>query len=382
MQPAWPRAPPRRDGRIGTELVQLCSSSGGGGGDRVRACTAGAILLGVMQEQRWQQQQPGSPAEETEPGSPAEAEPELCADQDSYFRTQALISEMCMTDIATSTGAMVATIDKFPGLTLQNFNAENVQVAVSIIMDPGLWFQNSGQARQILSERGRKQLAELHEESLLRLRIAAGGPTAGCNYRTHAGRTDPKCSIIGELQRPSIQPGLDMDMAEGDSAIQGGHAGGEATPACAPSADEVWGAASLLRRLAVFQDTPSERVLEVRVNDASAATSMRTSDVSGGLPLDIPSTLALAHEWVSSHPSPLVRTWEIDDDFEPPEGCGTKDPEAVRRGMTTAPLLRVKKTDLLQVGGSLAEPGANARATRQPPTIVLSPEDFREMLSA
>ena len=300
-----------------------------------------------------------------------------------------MISEIAQTDVATSTGAMVATIDKFDDLTLDTFTAESVQVAVSLILDPGLWFQDPGQARRILTERGTKKLSELHSESLMHLKIAAGGPTAGCNYRTHAGRTDPMCTIVGALRPPPICTTA-LDLVDNESVVEDNRAetaDDEPAPAPAPPTqdNEVWGTASLLRRLAAFEATPSENVLEVRVNDASASLSAyrirKQPDESAGLPLDIPSTLAAAREWVASHPSPWVRTWDVTDDFEPPDGWDSQDPELAKRAVAQAPrpLLCVKKTDPPQGGVPQAQ---SASGTRHASTVILSPDDFREMLSA
>jgi hypothetical protein len=400
-----------------------------GGGGAVQALTKRDVLLESCRQRfygelrnagaelramrRHYQNRTGSPAEE--------AEPQLFDESDAFARTQALITEMCVTDVATSTGAMMATIDKYPGLTLEKFTAENVQVAVSVIMDPGMWFQDPGQARRILAERGTKKLAELHEESLLRLRLAAGGPTAGCNYRTHAGRTDPMCTIVGELQPPPIRPAAMLDMpGDGSGEEEGAEAADGVydepapapapapasapapAPVAAPRTEEVGGAAALLRRLAAFEATPSESVLEVRVKDATVAMSYyrirTTPDESAGLPLDVPSTLAAARDWVASHPSPWVQTWEVTDDYELPEGADSEDPETARRAMARAPppLLCVRKTDppagspaqsawARSAAGGGALPvvrSSSAGGSRQKATVVLQPEDFREMLSA
>ena len=270
-----------------------------------------------------------------------EPEPPLFADENEAFvRTQALISEMCVTDVATSTGAMLATTDKYPGLTIDKFTAENVQVAVSVIMDPGMWFQDPGQGRRILKERGAKRLAEVHEESLLRLRLAAGGKTAGCNYRTHVGRLDPMCTVVGELQPPPIAA-LTFDAdddgeavpylvqleegqeSEGELAAAAAAAAVEPEPApvpapapalpAAPRVEEVGGAAALLRRLAAFESSDEETELTLRVKDATVALSYyrirTTPDESAGLPLDIPGTLDAAKNWIATHPSPWVQTW-------------------------------------------------------------------------
>lgn len=301
-------------------------------------------------------------------------------EEDAFRRTQQLISETCMTDVATSTGAMVATMDKFSGLTLESFTAESVQVAISLILDPGLWFQDPGQGRRILSERGTKKLTELHEESLMRLKIAAGGPTAGCNYRTHAGRTEPMCTVVGTLLPPPVRP-ASLDVVDSPSEVEGEDAAAHGDPAPAPApmiVEEVWGAASLLRRLATFEATPSETALEVRVNDATGALyRIRTKpdESAAGLPLNVESSLAVAREWVGSHPSPWVRTWEISDDFEPVDESSPKESKASR------PLLRLRKTDPPVGAVPSAQPDGMVR-TRDSATVVVSPDDFREMLSA
>ena len=63
-----------------------------------------------------------------------------------------------------------------------------------------------------LPARGPRLAIDAQDDLVLRLRLAAGGPTAGCNYRTHAGRTDPMCTIVGELQPPPIRPAAMLDM--------------------------------------------------------------------------------------------------------------------------------------------------------------------------
>ena len=348
-----------------------------------------------------------------------EAEPQLFDDDEVFVRTQALITEICVTDIATSTGAMLATIDKYPGLTLEKFTAENVQVAVSVIMDPGMWFQDPGQGRRILKERGLNQLAEVHEESLLRLRLAAGGKTAGCNYRTHVGRTDPMCTVVGELQPLSIaaltfddEDDEESQQSEGETAgadvvgADGVKPEPEPVPVPAPAPapppppriEEVGGAAALLRRLVAFETSDEETELTVRIKDATLALSCyrirTTPDESGGLALDIPATIDAGKDWIATHPLPWVQTWDIVDDYEPPEGFDDEDPEVARRAVARAPspTLTVRKTVVshpsmmrsagASYGRSRASGGGRGcgRGGSVPTVVTVNPDDFRIML--
>jgi hypothetical protein len=170
-------------------------------------------------------------------------------------------------------------------------------------------------------------------------------------------------------------------VVDSPSEVEGEDAAAHGDPAPAPApiiVEEVWGAASLLRRLATFEATPSETALEVRVNDATGALyRIRTKpdESAAGLPLNVESSLAVAREWVGSHPSPWVRTWEISDDFEPVDESSPKESQASR------PLLRLRKTDPPVGAVPSAQPDGMAR-TRDSATVVVSPDDFREMLSA
>ena len=366
-------------------------------------------------------------AHDSRAAPPDEQQPPLFQ-EDGFRRTLALVNEMCCTEVAVSTGAMLTTMDKCPSLTLDTFTAENVEVAVSIVMDPGLWFQDPGQSKRLLAERGTKRLQEIHEESLMRLRVAAGGPTAGVNYRTHVGRSDPMCTVHGEHFPPPVaalltfsdeeEEGDGEDKvqvefvhggAQGEGSSSGTETGGSASgvesggdaeaptklpepepepePAPAPApppavVEDVAGVAAMLRRLAAFEVSPSERVLELRVREGQPRPSYyRTREDSDEveLPQDIASSLSAAQAWLHTHPSPWVRSWEYSDDTTPAaaDGEGGAD-EAGER----PPAINRSKPPVMRLAKQPRPPGATIPSDGpiRNPTVVLSAEDFRAMM--